>query len=263
MVARGEQVYDTYCMSCHGPELRGDGPLNESLNPPAADFAAPHTFVHSDNDLIYWIKNGKQGTAMPGFAAQLTDQEMRDVIAFIQNWQANFDPSAESTGQETILACEVAPLTFAEIPEIFHHGIMPDIARGTPLIQAADSTVDGDTANDVMWTVEQMVACTNSDESLSRLRLYSASLLQEVFPSGADQRLTSLTTRTPQPLGPDQQVSIDDVQSVFRLADGRIAVSVIFEDPAGVGVVPGANPINQVTLIMIEQDGAWIVDEVR
>jgi copper transport protein len=265
MVARGRDLYDTYCINCHGANLRGDGPLNENLNPPASDFAAPHTFVHSDADLIFWIQNGKQGTAMPGFDAQLSDQDMRDVVAFIQNWQQDYLESGEegAAPAASTVGCEVAPISFSQIPEIFHHGLMPDIPRGTPLIQGVNAAVDGDTANEVMWSVEQIVACTNEDLTLSRLRLFSKPLLMELFPTGADQRLTTATTSQPRPLGPGDQVAIEDVQSITRLADGRVAVSVIFSDPAGVGVVPGAGVITQVTLVMLEQDGAWIVDEIR
>ena len=69
MVERGEAIYTQQCLSCHGPELRGDGPASEGMDPPPADFTAPHTMVHSEGDLIYWVRNGKQGTAMPGFDA--------------------------------------------------------------------------------------------------------------------------------------------------------------------------------------------------
>lgn len=265
MVTRGQEVYTTYCVTCHGADLRGDGPLSGDLVPPPADFTQPHTFVHSDADLIFWIQNGKQGTAMPGYDAQLTDQEMRDVVAFIQRWQQDYIESGGDTGSPvaSTLACEVAPMEYAQIPEIFHHGLEPEVTRGTPLVPASDPAVDGDTANEVMWTIEQMVACTNEDLTLSRLRLFSEPLLMEFFPNGADQRLTTATTSQPQPLAPGEQVGIEDVQSLTRLADGRIAVSVIFSDPAGVGVAPGAPVITQVTLIMLEQDGAWIVDEIR
>lgn len=265
MVTRGEEVYTTYCVTCHGADLRGDGPLSGDLNPPPADFTQPHTFVHSDADLIFWIQNGKQGTAMPGYDAQLTDQEMRDVVAFIQRWQQDYLASGgeSSTPAASRLACEVAPMEYAQIPEIFHHGLEPEVTRGTPLITASDPTVDGDTANDVMWSIEQIVACTNEDLTLSRLRLFSHPLLMEFFPNGADQRLVTATTSQPQPLAPGEQVGIEDIQSLTRLADGRVAVSVIFSDPAGVGVAPGAPVITQATLIMLEQDGVWIVDEIR
>ncbi|HWV24303.1 MAG TPA: c-type cytochrome [Thermomicrobiales bacterium] len=87
MVERGELVYNTSCISCHGADLRGDGPLADTMDPPPADFSAPHTYVHTDEDLIYWIVNGKQNTGMPAFGDQLTDQEIRDVLAFIKNRQ--------------------------------------------------------------------------------------------------------------------------------------------------------------------------------
>ncbi len=67
MVTRGGDIYAQFCLSCHGAELRGDGPEGAGMDPPPADFAAPHTKVHSDQDLVYWIQNGKQGTGMPGF----------------------------------------------------------------------------------------------------------------------------------------------------------------------------------------------------
>lgn len=92
MVQRGEDLYATYCLSCHGANLRGDGPLAETLNPPPSDFSAPHTKIHSDADLLYWIQNGMQGTAMPGFGSQLSDQDIRDIISFIKNWQQKQTP---------------------------------------------------------------------------------------------------------------------------------------------------------------------------
>lgn len=60
------------------------------------------------------------------------------------------------------------------------------------------------------------------------------------------------TTSRPELLEPDEQVRIDDVQSITWLADGRIAVTVIFSDPAGIGVVPGAGVITQVTLVITQ-----------
>lgn len=91
MVERGSAVYTTYCLSCHGADLRGDGPQSAGMTPPPADFAQPHTMVHSESDLVYWLTNGKQGTAMPGFRDSLSDQQIRDVLAFIAYRQSLFD----------------------------------------------------------------------------------------------------------------------------------------------------------------------------
>lgn len=260
MVARGEEVYATYCLSCHGANLRGDGPLAENLNPPPADFDAPHTRIHPNADLIYWIQHGIQGTAMPGFNSQLTDQEIRDVIAYIQNWQQ--DPDAPAATPE-LGVCEVEPLAFSDIPTLFHHGIHPETRRGTPLVRSGESNVSPDVSNDVMWTIEQMVNCSNQDVFMSELRLYTPQMLQEIYPQGASYDLTSESTSPIEPVAAENVITIQDVQSMNYLADGRVAVTVIFNDPDGVGVIPGADPVYQVTLIFVNIDGAWLVDEVR
>jgi copper transport protein len=99
MVTRGEAIYASACLSCHGPELRGDGPAGAGMEPPPADFLQPHTMVHSEEDLIYWVRNGKQGTGMPAFGDMLSDQEMLDVLSYIEHRQqtANLDLPALGT----------------------------------------------------------------------------------------------------------------------------------------------------------------------
>lgn len=84
MVERGEAIYTAHCLSCHGAGLRGSGPGGAGMQPPPADFSQPHTMVHSTEDLVYWIRNGKQGTGMPGFDEVLSDQEIRDVLSYIE-----------------------------------------------------------------------------------------------------------------------------------------------------------------------------------
>lgn len=87
MVTRGEAIYGSACLSCHGPGLRGDGPAGVDMQPPPADFGDSHTMVHSEADLIYWVRNGKQGTGMPAFGDTLSDQDMLDVLSYIERRQ--------------------------------------------------------------------------------------------------------------------------------------------------------------------------------
>lgn len=265
MVTRGQDLYATYCLSCHGAGLRGDGPLAEALNPPPADFSQPHTKVHSDEDFIYWLQYGIQGTAMPGFRSQMSDQDIRDVIAFIYRWQQDDGASLDMATPEAaqLGVCEVTPVEFSDLPALFHHGLHPETRRGTPLVRAADSTVSPDQANDVMWTIEQAVNCANQDQFRAQIRLYTTPMLQDIFPQGASYEFTSRSTAPSEPVDPANAISIQDVQSMNYLADGRIAVTVIFNDPLGIGVIPGAGPVYQVTLIMVQEDGVWYIDEVR
>ncbi len=36
--ARGAQVFTQYCVTCHGPQGLGDGPVGKTLNPPPRNF---------------------------------------------------------------------------------------------------------------------------------------------------------------------------------------------------------------------------------
>jgi mono/diheme cytochrome c family protein len=76
-LARGQQLYGTYCASCHGQSGEGLGPF-PALN------GGQHAFSHADWEIIAQIKNGKN--AMPAFAAQLSDQDIVDIIARVKAW---------------------------------------------------------------------------------------------------------------------------------------------------------------------------------
>lgn len=91
IVERGEAIYAANCLSCHGADLRGSGRAGSGMQPPPADFSEPHTMVHSPEDLVYWIKNGKQGTGMPGFDDVLSNQDIRDVLSYIAAQQQQFE----------------------------------------------------------------------------------------------------------------------------------------------------------------------------
>lgn len=83
-VTRGEALYQTNCLSCHGAAGQGDGPLSAGMFPKPADFSAAHTRVHPDGQLFAWIENGKPGTDMPAFGEVLTDEQIWQVIDYIQ-----------------------------------------------------------------------------------------------------------------------------------------------------------------------------------
>ncbi len=82
---RGEQIYTTYCASCHGDGGMGDGPAGAALNPPPAPIA--HTSQMLGDDKLFWrISEGGAafGTAMPAFKDVLDEQARWDVINYIR-----------------------------------------------------------------------------------------------------------------------------------------------------------------------------------
>lgn len=90
---KGEAVYQKRCQQCHGEEGDGLGPAAERLNPPPRDFtlglykiksSAFDADLPNDADLVRMVRDGMPGTAMPGWSDLLSEQEIRDVIAYIK-----------------------------------------------------------------------------------------------------------------------------------------------------------------------------------
>jgi mono/diheme cytochrome c family protein len=93
---KGRPLYERFCLSCHGPEGRGDGPLGLHLNPPAANFHKPESRNKSDDDLLSAIRQGHSETAMAAWKGMLTEKELRDVLSYIRKLAGG--PSRDSTG---------------------------------------------------------------------------------------------------------------------------------------------------------------------
>ncbi|HVL24200.1 MAG TPA: copper resistance protein CopC [Thermomicrobiales bacterium] len=257
MVSRGEEIYVNQCLSCHGAGLRGDGPAGAGMSPPPADFAAPHTMVHSDGDLVYWIENGKQGTGMPGFGDALSDQDVRDVMAFIKNRQEQLGKTATVPDPAQ---CTVQPTTIDALTELAGEPAT-SAQRGAPIQPASDPSVDGATQNQVVATAEEMIACTNAVDTLRRLALFSDDFLRASFPDGVDASFAEMATQEPTPLPEAERIGLRDVQNITTLSDGRIAATVSIDDPANTGTALGDDA--QATLIFVNVDGAWRIDEIR
>lgn len=82
-VARGEALFMQNCVRCHGTTGKGDGPEAAGLRPPPADLRA-HVPLHDDEGLFTFISKGVRGTAMPPFEGTLSEQERRDIVAFLR-----------------------------------------------------------------------------------------------------------------------------------------------------------------------------------
>ena len=81
-MARGQEVYGTQCVSCHGPDGAGvPGAF------PALTGSAVATGPVGDH--IDIILNGKAGTAMMAFGAQLDDTDVAAVVTYERNALGN------------------------------------------------------------------------------------------------------------------------------------------------------------------------------
>ncbi len=81
---KGEEIYKTYCVNCHGIQGKGDGPASKMLTPTPANFTSKKTKGKADKELLSIIGNGKPKTAMPPWKNSLSKEQIQDVLAYIR-----------------------------------------------------------------------------------------------------------------------------------------------------------------------------------
>jgi mono/diheme cytochrome c family protein len=81
---KGRPMYEKYCLLCHGPEGRGDGPVGLHTKPPAANFHSRESKKKSDAALLQFIQQGHPETAMAAWKGALSDEQINDIIAYIR-----------------------------------------------------------------------------------------------------------------------------------------------------------------------------------
>ena len=82
---RGKQIFQRFCVGCHGPEGRGDG--YKMLGPKPADLASPSTQKKSDRELLRTLHEGKPN--MPAWKRRLSEPQARDVLAYVRTLRRN------------------------------------------------------------------------------------------------------------------------------------------------------------------------------
>lgn len=88
--SRGRLLFQTNCVSCHGPGGQGDGPAAANLVDGWGQPTLPLNLTRrniksgaSPRDIYRSITTGLNGTPMPAFGATLTDDQRWDVVSYI------------------------------------------------------------------------------------------------------------------------------------------------------------------------------------
>jgi high-affinity iron transporter len=109
-LAEGQGLYLVHCAGCHGTDGAGDGPRAARLLTPVPDLTGSARLTdESDARLMDVVTEGVPGTAMPGFASLLTDDQRWKVVA----WQRML--SLGGLGES---APEPSPPAAASAPEV-------------------------------------------------------------------------------------------------------------------------------------------------
>ena len=84
-VQRGGQVYNVYCIACHGASGAGDGPVAKRGFPPPPPLPTGKSVQMQDGQLFHILTYG-QGS-MSSMAAQLSRDRRWDVINYVRSLQ--------------------------------------------------------------------------------------------------------------------------------------------------------------------------------
>ena len=98
-LARGEKIYQDFCLGCHGPVGDGMGPAQPFIYPPPLNFTILKGRGISGGIIYYQIMNGITGTAMPYFKRELESEKIWDVGNYIAKYFINdIDANEEPKG---------------------------------------------------------------------------------------------------------------------------------------------------------------------
>ncbi len=101
-LARGRELFRTYCLLCHGSEGKGDGPVAKRGFPAPPSLLAPHALGLSDGQ-IFHIATFGQGN-MPGHGAQIDPLDRWRIILRIRELQT---PAREEATAATAVSLAV------------------------------------------------------------------------------------------------------------------------------------------------------------
>lgn len=81
-IEAGEKIYKQQCFACHGDNGKGEG-AREGTSLNNQQFLSTVT----DKDLYNQVKYGREGTVMPAYGGNLSEDDLEHIVAYIRNWQ--------------------------------------------------------------------------------------------------------------------------------------------------------------------------------
>jgi mono/diheme cytochrome c family protein len=78
----GKVLFTRHCVTCHGPKGQGDG--LQIAGATVADLSSPATQRKLNVDLLTTIHEGRPGRVMPSWEYRLSQEQTRDVLAYIR-----------------------------------------------------------------------------------------------------------------------------------------------------------------------------------
>jgi mono/diheme cytochrome c family protein len=83
-VVRGDTLFHTFCWTCHGKTLAGDGPVAATFMPPP-DLLAEVTRNRTDGYLYMYMRHG--GVVMPSYGNAVSSKDAWDIVHYVRHMQ--------------------------------------------------------------------------------------------------------------------------------------------------------------------------------
>lgn len=96
-VQSGEAIYKAMCAQCHGQLNGRPSTLGASFYPPAPQLPG-HSTLYNETEVFWIVKHGIRNTAMPAFRHLLSDEDIRNVTAFVK--QLQFQPISKDAKRD-------------------------------------------------------------------------------------------------------------------------------------------------------------------
>ena len=91
-MARGQVVFNTYCVACHGPKGEGDGEVVKS-GMPRMSLQTDQVREYPDGKIYHFISAGKN--VMPSYASQIAPGDRWATIHYLRALHKSKRPTAE------------------------------------------------------------------------------------------------------------------------------------------------------------------------
>ncbi len=97
--AAGKALYEDRCSQCHGEEGDGRGLMADLLDPRPRDFTRGVYKIRrtiqgelpTDEDIFQIVSKGMPGTSMPAWQGVLTDEQIWQVVSYIESFSPDFE----------------------------------------------------------------------------------------------------------------------------------------------------------------------------
>lgn len=86
---RGAALFQQNCAFCHGADGTGKNWIGSFLEPHARDLTSRAIIKQAADRLEYIIRNGLEGTSMPAWKHVLSDDQISDVVSYLQRNQTS------------------------------------------------------------------------------------------------------------------------------------------------------------------------------